>query len=304
MRASRWRPSSRAIFSPHLTIEAAKTYYDGEGTCANTAAIDHLKILPGSSVVVATEAEAPPTTTSCSHSFTRGQARILSTMLGGIDLSPFPLDGPLPDPLPQGSGSKGHYDSIVAMARRENLTIRQLGDRVAGARGKNTIHGSPTKVVDYMQEWFEKGACDGFCVMPPYIPGAHDDFCNMVVPELQRRGLFRKDYEGATLREHLGLPRPASRHTGAGGGVRPFHSITSSARPEASVGRRADCLGGLEIEGVAKPGGLAYHDILMSPPPGRCQLPPGRSAPRHRRAAKSSAAAKNDLTSKQLPPYE
>jgi alkanesulfonate monooxygenase len=207
---------AEAIFSPHLTIEAAKSYYDDvKGRMRKYGRDpDHLKILPGLSVVVgATDAEAAADFDSLQSLIHPVVGReILATMLGGIDLSPFPMDGPLPDPLPPGSGSKGHYDSIVAMARRENLTIRQLGDRVAGARGKNTIHGSPTKVADYMQEWFEQGACDGFCVMPPYIPGAHDDFCNMVVPELQRRGLFRKDYEGTTLREHLGLPRPASRY--------------------------------------------------------------------------------------------
>ena len=206
---------AEAIFSPHLTIEAAKSYYDDvKGRMRKYGRDpDHLKILPGLSVVVRpTDAEA-----AADYDFLQSLIHpmvgreILATMLG-IDLSPYPLDGPLPDPLPQAGGSKGHYDSIVAMARRENLTIRQLGDRVAGARGKNTIHGSPTRVADYMEEWFTKGACDGFCVMPPYIPGAHDDFCAMVVPELQRRGLFRKEYEGRTLREHLGLPRPASRY--------------------------------------------------------------------------------------------
>ena len=210
---------AEAIFSPHLTIETAKSYYDDvKGRMRKYGRDpDHLKILPGLSVVVAaTDAEA-----TADHDYLQSLIHpvvgreILSTMLGGIDLSPYPLDEPLPDPLPSGSGSKGHYDSITAMARRENLTIRQLGERVAGARGKNAIHGSPTKVADYMEEWFVKGACDGFCLMPPYIPGSHDDFCTMVVPELQRRGLFRKEYEGRTLREHLGLPRPASRYSNA-----------------------------------------------------------------------------------------
>jgi alkanesulfonate monooxygenase len=137
---------------------------------------------------------------------------ILSTMLGGLDLSKYSLDDHLPDPLPQQGGSKGHFDSIVSLARRENLTIRELGARVAGARGKNTIHGGPKKIADYMEEWFANRACDGFCVMPPYIPGAHDDFCRLVIPELQRRGLFRTEYEGRTLRENLGLPRPKSRY--------------------------------------------------------------------------------------------
>jgi alkanesulfonate monooxygenase len=207
---------AEAIFSPHLTLEAAKEYYDDvKGRMAKYGrSPDHLKILPGLSVIVAdtdrAAAEDFEFLQSLIHPIVGRE--ILSTMLGSLDLSAYPLDEPLPDPLPGPKGSKGHYDSIVAMARRENLTIRQLGARVAGARGKNAIHGSPAKVADYMEEWFTKRACDGFCVMPPYIPGAHDDFCRLVIPELQRRGLFRTEYEGTTLREHLGLPRPESRY--------------------------------------------------------------------------------------------
>ncbi|MBX9843414.1 MAG: LLM class flavin-dependent oxidoreductase [Xanthobacteraceae bacterium] len=206
---------AEAIFSPHLTVAAAKAYYDDvKGRMGRYGRDpDHLKILPGLSVVVGeSDAKAQEDfeyLQSLIHPMVGRE--ILATMLG-IDLSAYDLDQPLPDPLPVGQGSKGHYDSIVAQARRENLTIRQLGARVAGARGKNTIHGSPKKVADYMEEWFTANACDGFCVMPPYIPGAHDDFCNLVIPELQKRGLFRKEYEGTTLREHLGLPRPPSRY--------------------------------------------------------------------------------------------
>jgi N-acetyl-S-(2-succino)cysteine monooxygenase len=209
---------AEAIFSPHLTAEAAKTYYDDvKGRMGRYGRDpDHLKILPGLSVVVGeTDAKAEEDfeyIQSLIHPMVGRE--ILATMLG-LDLSRYPLDEPLPDPLPAGGGSKGHYDSIVAMARRENLTIRQLGARVAGARGKNTIHGSAKRVADYMEGWFTQNACDGFCVMPPYIPGAHDDFCNLVIPELQRRGLFRTEYEGTTLREHLGLPRPPSRYAQA-----------------------------------------------------------------------------------------
>ncbi|MDB5572812.1 MAG: xenobiotic compound monooxygenase subunit [Hyphomicrobiales bacterium] len=207
---------AEAIFSPHLTIPDAKAYFnDVKGRMQRYGRDpDHLKILPGLSVVVAESDD------KAAEDFDRLQSlihpivgrEILSTMLGGIDLSPYPLDEPLPDPLPPTKSSKGHFDSIVAMARRENLTIRELGARCAGARGKNSIHGSPKKVADYMEEWFSNQACDGFCVLPPYIPGQHDDFCNMVIPELQKRGVFRKEYEGATLRENLGLPRPPSRY--------------------------------------------------------------------------------------------
>ena len=208
---------AEAIFSPHLNIPEAKAYFDdvkGRMQSRYNRDPDHLKILPGLSVVVAESDD------KAAEDFDRLQnlihpmvgREILATMLGGIDLSPYDLDGPLPDPLPASTGSKGHIDSIVAMAKRENLTIRQLGARAAGARGKNAIHGSPKKVADYMEEWFVNRACDGFCVLPPYIPGQHDDFCNMVIPELQKRGLFRTEYTGATLRDHLGLPRPESRY--------------------------------------------------------------------------------------------
>ncbi len=207
---------AEAIFSPHLNIPDAKAYYDDVKSRmgAYGRERDHLKILPGLSVVVAESDDKAAEDFNLLQSLIHPMVgrEILSTMLGGMDLSPYPLDEPLPDPLPPTNGSKGHYESIVAMARRENLTIRQLGARCAGARGKNAIHGGPKKVADYMEEWFVAGACDGFCVMPPYMPGQHDDFCRLVVPELQKRGIFRTEYEGATLRENLGLPRPKSRY--------------------------------------------------------------------------------------------
>jgi len=138
---------------------------------------------------------------------------ILASMLG-VDLSGYDLDKPLPDPLPEHvGGSRGHYDSLTELGRKENLTIRQLGAHAAGARGKNVFVGAPEQVADYMEEWFEGNACDGFTIMPPYIPGALDDFCELVMPILKDRGLFRTAYEGSTLRENLGLPRPASRYS-------------------------------------------------------------------------------------------
>ncbi len=208
---------AEAIFSPHLNIPEAKVYYDDVKSRMQQRYHrnpDHLKILPGLSVVVAESDDKAAEDFNLLQSLIHPVVgrEILATMLGGMDLSPYPLDEPLPDPLPPTNGSKGHYDSILSMARRENLTIRQLGERCAGARGKLSIHGSPKKVADMMEEWFSEGACDGFCVLPPYIPGQHDDFCNMVIPELQRRGVFRREYEGVTLRENLGLERPESRY--------------------------------------------------------------------------------------------
>lgn len=207
---------AEAIFSPHLTIEAAKPYYDKlkSQMVQHGRDPEHCKVLPGLSIFVAeTEEEAQrdyELTQSLIHPVVARE--ILATMLGEMDLTKYPIDKPLPDVLPPTNGSKGHYDSILELARRENLSILELGKRVAGARGKNVFVGDPKQVADYMEEWFVKRACDGFNVMPPYIPGSLDDFCRLVVPELQRRGLFRTEYEGTTLRENLGLPRPVSRY--------------------------------------------------------------------------------------------
>jgi alkanesulfonate monooxygenase len=203
---------AEAIFSPHLNIPAAKAYYDDvKGRLPKyDREPDHVKILPGLSAIVR------PTEEEANRDFEFLQSlihpivgrEILATMLH-VDLSDFDMDKPLPS-LPAREG--GTIESILEMARQENLTIRQLGQRVAGARGKNVIKGTPQQIADYMEEWFVKGACDGFTIMPPYIPGALDDFCQLVVPELQRRGLFRTEYSGMTLRDHLGIPRPESRY--------------------------------------------------------------------------------------------
>jgi N-acetyl-S-(2-succino)cysteine monooxygenase len=100
-------------------------------------------------------------------------------------------------------------------ARAEGLTIRQLYQRIAGGRGHYQIVGSPKDVVDMMEEWFTSGGADGFNVLPPFFPNSLDEFVELVVPELQRRGLFRTAYEGKTLRQNLGLPWPPSRYARA-----------------------------------------------------------------------------------------
>ena len=97
-------------------------------------------------------------------------------------------------------------------AREEGLTIRQIYERFAGARGQRTLIGSPARIVDDMESWFLSYACDGFLIQPSHLPGGLDDFVSLVIPELQARGLFRSEYEGPTLRDQLGLPRPRSRY--------------------------------------------------------------------------------------------
>ena len=98
------------------------------------------------------------------------------------------------------------------MAREEKLTIRQLYQRFAGARGQRTLVGTASQIADDMQNWFVNHGCDGFLIQPSHLPGGLNDFVDMVIPELQSRGIFRTEYEGPTLRDQLGLPRPKSRY--------------------------------------------------------------------------------------------
>ena len=137
---------------------------------------------------------------------------LLSGLVGGHDLSKYPLDGPLPD-LPDTNGGKSRLQLITDLARRENLTIRQLYLWIAGARGHRTILGTPEHIADQLEDWFVNGGADGFNIMPPWLPGGLEEFVDLVIPELQRRGIFRTEYEGNTLRENLGLPRPVNQFT-------------------------------------------------------------------------------------------
>src|SRR5215471_14607240 len=210
---------AEVIFSAPLTLEAAKaTYADLKGRLGRFGRDpDHMKILPGLSTVVGrTEAEAVERQEHLNSLIHPIVAReILATVLGGVDLSAYSLDDPLPD-IPRSNASQSTFQYVTEMARREKLTIGQIALRVAGARGKSVVRGSPQQIADLMEEWFVNEACDGFNIMPPYLPGALDDFVALVIPELQRRGLFRTEYEGRTLRENLGLPRPESRYRKAG----------------------------------------------------------------------------------------
>lgn len=130
---------------------------------------------------------------------------LLGRMIGNFDLTPYPLDGPMPE-LPQTQdGQRSRQQLLTALAQGENLSIRQLYERIAGGRGHFTVVGTAQTVADQMQAWFEQEAADGFNFMAPSLPGGLDDFLTLVVPELQRRGLFRTAYRGTMLREHLGL---------------------------------------------------------------------------------------------------
>ncbi|SDR55407.1 alkanesulfonate monooxygenase [Paraburkholderia fungorum] len=130
--------------------------------------------------------------------------RLLSELLG-IDLSTYPVDGPLP-PLPESNGHKARQALLIETARRENLSIRALYERAAGARGHRILIGTPIDIADDLEHWFTSAAADGFAVIPPILPSSLESFVTLVVPELQRRGLYRQRYQYTTLRENLGLP--------------------------------------------------------------------------------------------------
>jgi alkanesulfonate monooxygenase len=135
--------------------------------------------------------------------------KMLSTYFG-VDMSRYPLDGPVPEPT-YTNQEVGRVKIMVDLARRENLTIRQLYKRVVGQRAHRVVIGTPGDIADALEQWFTAGAADGFNILPLTFPRGLEEFVDFVIPELQRRGLFRTEYEGRTLRENLGLPRPLNR---------------------------------------------------------------------------------------------
>jgi len=173
---------------------------------------EHPKILPGAFVVIGDTAAEAREKKKRLDSLVHPDSGIatLSVQLG-FNASGLDLDGPLPDTLPESNASKSAQQKLIDMARRDNMTVRQLAQYVGGSFGVLEMIGTPAMIADEMEEWLMTEACDGFNVMFPYLPGGLDDFVDRVVPELQRRELFRREYEGTTLRENLGLPRPKNR---------------------------------------------------------------------------------------------
>ena len=139
----------------------------------------------------------------------------LSKMVG-TKMARFPLDGPMPDLEQEHVGPTGIGRAIVAMARAEGLTVRQTYKRILPQMAGNLFKGDAMQVADVMEEWYRGQACDGFMIAAPVVPTGLERFIRLVVPELQRRGLFRREYEGTTLRDNLGLARPANRFFAAG----------------------------------------------------------------------------------------
>jgi len=172
---------------------------------------DHLKILPGAFIVVGDTVAAAKAKKRHLDSLVNPASGIASLSVQlGTDVSQFDLDGPLP-PIPETNASKSARQKLIDLAEREQMTVRELAQYVGGAYGTLELIGTPGTIADQMEEWLTTEACDGFNVMFPFLPGGLDEVVDQVVPELQRRGLFRTEYEGRTLRENLGLPRPKNR---------------------------------------------------------------------------------------------
>lgn len=206
---------AEVIFTAHQDLGSAQAFYrDVKSRLAKYGRRpEELLILPGVSAFVGkTEAEAREKYEQVTR-LIRPEAglALLSGLTGGWDLSKYDLDGPLPE-LPETETQISRRALIIDIAQKNNYSIRQLYEWVAGVRGHWQLIGTVEQVADQLQEWFENEAADGFNVLPPTTPGGLNDFVDLVVPELQRRGLFRTEYEGKTLRENLGLERPENQY--------------------------------------------------------------------------------------------
>ncbi|MEH2358171.1 LLM class flavin-dependent oxidoreductase [Nostoc sp.] len=206
--------TAEVIFTANQTLEDGQEFYaDVKSRLAKYGRhLDDLKIMPGVFPVIGrTEEEAQEKyefLQSLIHSSVAWG--LLKTRYKGIDLSGYSLDDLAP-PLPSDTnGGKSRLKLLTDLVNRGNLTLRQLYLSVATARGHRTIIGTPESIADQLEEWFNNGAADGFNIMPPILPTGLDEFVNLVVPILQKRGLFRTEYEGSTLRENLGLRRPGN----------------------------------------------------------------------------------------------
>jgi FMN-dependent oxidoreductase (nitrilotriacetate monooxygenase family) len=204
--------TAEAVFTAVPRLEDGQRFYaDVKGRMDKLGRPrDHLKILPGVFVVLGeTESEAREKRLML-DSLVHYNSGIASLSIAlGHDASAFDPDQPLPE-IPESNASKSGRERVIALGKRENLTVRQLAQRLGGYSGLAMV-GTPTSVADQMEEWLMSEGSDGFNVMFPYLPGGLDDFANKVVPELQRREIFRREYEGPTLRDNLGLPRPPNR---------------------------------------------------------------------------------------------
>lgn len=205
---------AEVIFTAQQSLTDAQAFYrDVKGRLAKYGRhADDLKVMPGVSVFVAKTEHEAKEKYALLNSLIHPDVGLglLSGLAGDIDLSHYDLDAPFP--IEDIKIKSSRQKMMLEIAAKHHFSIRQLYEYIASARGHWTLIGTPEQVVNQLQEWFENEAADGFNVLPPTTPAGLDDFVNFIVPELQRRGLFRTEYEGHTLRENLGLKRPVNQY--------------------------------------------------------------------------------------------
>lgn len=205
------------IFTAQQTLEEAQAFYQKvkQKAVEYGRSPDDIKIMPGVSPYIGqTKEEALAKYEQLQQLITPEIGLdFLAEYLGGFDVSGYDLDGPLPDVIPETNGNQSRRQLIIDLAKRENLTIRELYLRIAGSRGHRIIFGNPEEIADQLEEWIVNDAADGFNLMFSNFPNSIVDFTATVVPILQQRGLFRTEYEGTTLRKNLGLSKVENRYT-------------------------------------------------------------------------------------------
>jgi len=212
---------AEAIFTAQQTLAGAQEFYADIRQRARQLGRDPdlIKVLPGIVPVIgATEAQARARADELEQLIIPEYGLAQLSRVLEVPVSELDLDRPLPAGVfgrPPAEGAQSRFELITELGRRESLTVRQILGRLGGGRGHRTVAGTPEQIAATICDWFEHGAADGFNVMPPALPSGLADFADQVIPLLQRRGLFRTDYPGQTLREHYGLPRPESQFTAA-----------------------------------------------------------------------------------------
>ncbi len=204
--------TAEAVFTSHSDINSARSFYSDVKNRAKRIGRnpENIKILPACFVVVADTMEEALKRRKELDGLVHLDSAIASLSIAlGHDASLFDLDKPLPE-VPESNASKSGRDRAIAMARKDNLSVRELAQRLGGYSGAAMV-GTPKSIANEMELWLGSAASDGFTIMFSHLPGGLIDFCDQVIPELQRRELFRKDYEGKTLRDNLGLPRPKNQ---------------------------------------------------------------------------------------------
>jgi FMN-dependent oxidoreductase (nitrilotriacetate monooxygenase family) len=203
---------AEAVFTAQGTLDEGRAFYSNlkSQAAANGRNPDHLIVLPGIVTVLGgTEAEAQAKARELDELIVLDHAHGQLADQTGIPVEDLALDRPLPDNIRRPEDiidGRSRYEITIEMARRENLTVRELLIRLNGSRGHQKLIGTPEQVADVIETWFTTGGSDGFNVMPATFPDGLEDFVDHVVPILRDRGLFRSDYEADTLRGHYGLP--------------------------------------------------------------------------------------------------